>query len=76
MMLAWAAEHEVQATDLVELAGEGLLPLARPSASTSQSRNRGHARVHDVHPFRPWVQSDGPSSSSMFSGLYTPLVSS
>ena len=26
---AWAAEHEVQATDLIELAGDGLLPLAK-----------------------------------------------
>ena len=26
---AWAAQHEVQATDLIEIAGEGLLPLAK-----------------------------------------------
>ena len=29
-------------------------------ASDSQARNRGQARVHEVQPFTPWVQSVRP----------------
>ena len=38
-------------------------------ASDSQARNRGQARVQEVQPFWPWVQSAGPSSSSRWNGL-------
>ena len=39
------------------------------SASGSQERNRGQARVQVVQPFSPWMQSVGPSSSSRWKGL-------
>ena len=44
--------------------------------SVSQLRKRGHALVHIVQPFTPWVQSTGPPSSSTFHGRYTPSSSS
>ena len=38
-------------------------------AAGSQARKRGQARVQDVQPFSPWMQSSGPSSSSRWKGL-------
>ena len=43
-------------------------PKRNVSISVSQVRKRGHARVHIVQPFTPWVQSVGPPSSSTFHG--------
>ena len=48
-------------------------PNMNSSISVSQVRKRGQARVHDVQPFLPWPQSVGPSSSSRWKGLYTPV---
>jgi hypothetical protein len=51
-----------------------LVGLARPAEEVLVGlglprRNRGQARVHDVQPFWPWMQSSGPSSSSRWNGL-------
>ena len=42
------------------------------SALGSHARNRGHARVHVVQPFSPWMQLSRPSSSSRWNGRYLP----
>ncbi len=42
------------------------------SAAGSHARNRGHARVHVVQPFSPWMQLSRPSSSSRWNGMYLP----
>ena len=56
-------------------AGDAGLLLGKPgrpkrnvSASFSQLRNLGHARVQLVQPRRPWLQPPGPSSSSRWKG--------
>ena len=51
-------------------------PCRWVSISGSHMRKRGHARVHIVQPFTPWVQLSGPPSASMWNGLYRPPVSS
>ena len=50
-------------------------PNMNSSTSGSQARKRGHARVHDVQLFSPWLQLSGPHPSSIWNGLYTPSVS-
>ena len=52
--------------------GSRTRPKRCSSAAGSQLRKRGHARVHVVQPFTPWMQSLGPSSSSRWKGRYLP----
>ena len=47
-------------------------PCRCTSASVSQFRKRGQARVHEVQPFSPWRQFASPSSSSRWNGVYAP----
>ena len=47
----------------------GSRPKRCSSASGSQARKRGQARVQVVQPFSPWMQLSGPSSSSRWNGL-------